>query len=87
MFIPSIVVHNQSWAQIKASKVLGLSLFRYGDKCLPPVLKADSEATVEIGTTKISLATCCKTGYLIPLVLHQARISKLAALGKTGSSK
>ena len=85
--IPLIYAHNQFWAHIKASNVLGCNLLRCGLTNLPLVLKADSEATVETWMAKISLAIACKVGYLLPFAFHQANMSKLGDLGKTGSPK
>ena len=42
------------------------------------VLKASSEATVETGTAKISLAIWDKIGYLCQFKFHQLKISKLS---------
>ena len=47
---------NQFCPQIKASTSFGVKEFRNGSSTRPPVLKADSEATVETGTAKTSHA-------------------------------
>ena len=49
-------VNNQFWVHIKASKVFEFNLLQCELKTQPPILKADSEAIVEIGTAKKSLA-------------------------------
>ena len=54
--LPCISLRNQFWVHIKASKVFEFNLLRCELKMRPPVLKADSEATVEIGIAKKSLA-------------------------------
>ena len=86
-FIPYISAHNQSWVHIIASKVFGWSLLLWGLINLPLVLNADSDATVDIGMAKISLAIVCKIGYLLEFAFHQANISKSLDLGNTDSSK
>ena len=48
--------NNQSLEQIIASTISGLSELRYWSRTLPPTLKADSDATVEIGMLKMSHA-------------------------------
>ncbi|CAL9003144.1 unnamed protein product, partial [Prunus brigantina] len=55
---------NQFWVQIKASTTAGLKELRNELIVLPPVLKVDSEATVETGIASTSLAMAAKTGYL-----------------------
>ena len=55
-----ISLHNQFWAHIIASIVLGWSLLRRGLNSLPLALKTNSEVTVVTGMTKISLAILCK---------------------------
>ncbi|RWR85047.1 histidine biosynthesis bifunctional protein hisIE, chloroplastic [Cinnamomum micranthum f. kanehirae] len=50
-------LRNQSCAQIRPPTVLGDRELRYESNTRPPVLKADSEATVETGIARISRAT------------------------------
>ena len=53
--------HNQFCPQIRASTIFGVRELRNGSSTRPPVLKADSEATVETGTAILferELDTC-----------------------------
>ena len=54
--LPCISVRNQFWLHIKASNVSSFNLLCCGVTTRPLVLMADSEATVEIGIAKKSLA-------------------------------
>lgn len=54
-----------------------------GVTCLPLVLEADLEATLDTSITKTSLVNFYNVGYLRPLVFHQAKILNSALLGKT----
>jgi hypothetical protein len=59
-----------------------LSLFRElltGLRVLPIVLKVDSEATVEIGTTKMPRVNRAKIGYLGAFSFHHERMSNCAS--------
>ena len=47
---------NQFYPQIRASTIFGVRELRNGSSTCPPILKVDSEATVEIETAKTSRA-------------------------------
>jgi len=51
------------------------------------MLNADSDATDEAGTTRISLAIRDRIGYSRELLLHQARTSKWPLRGMVGLAK
>jgi len=53
---------------------------------LPPALKDDSDATVMIGTTKISRAILNKIQYFKALNFHYAKASNLASMSSPLSS-
>ena len=55
--------------QIKASTVLIDKLHRCGSIILPPMLKTDSEGTVEVGTTSTSFARRDDIGYF-PIIYY-----------------
>ena len=48
--------YNQFYPQIRASTIFGVRELRNGSSTCPPILKVDSEATVEIETAKTSHA-------------------------------
>ena len=52
---------------------------RKGSSILPPVLKADSEATVEMGIANTSRANWENAGYFEELAFHQANISNVTS--------
>jgi hypothetical protein len=74
----SLDVRNQSCRQIRASAVSGVNRLRKLEITLRPLLKADSDATVEAGTAKASLAMLASIGYTPEFDFHQSRISKLS---------
>lgn len=47
---------SQSYAQIRASTIVGVKKVRKESRTRPHVLKADSEATVDTGTARKSRA-------------------------------
>ena len=55
------VDRNQFCVHIKTSTVLAPKELRNESRIRPPVLKADSEATVDTGIANTSLAICDKT--------------------------
>ena len=61
---------------MRASMLSSFKQFLTGESVLPPVLKAASEATVEIGTANMSLVNVARAGYLGALTFHHARMSK-----------
>ena len=58
----------------------GESELQNGSSMHPPVLKADSEATVKTGTTNTSLAILDSTRYLSELAFHHPKISNFTSL-------
>jgi hypothetical protein len=66
---------NQSLAQISRSTIVGVSELLKSSSVLPLALKADSDATVEIGTTKRSRAMRANIGNLVALSFQYLRIS------------
>jgi hypothetical protein len=69
-----------------------LSSFRddlTGLRILPEVLKVDSDATVEIGTVKMSLVSLAITGYVWLFSFHHVRMSKSSSklVSSSGSSR
>jgi len=53
----------------------------------PPVLNADSEATVVIGIAKTSRATLARTGNFDEFIFHHIKASKVLHGGSTSSAK
>ena len=49
---------SQFCEHIKASIVFGCNELQNGSRIRPPVLNADSEATIDTGIANTSLATC-----------------------------
>ena len=66
---------SQSRAQTRCWTISGESELRNGSSVYPPVLNADSEATVETGTASTSLANLDNTWYLFELAFHHPNIS------------
>jgi hypothetical protein len=59
----------------------GVKRLRKSDIVLLPVLKADSDATVEAGTAKTSRAIFESVGYSLELLFHQDSMSTVSNLG------
>jgi hypothetical protein len=68
----------QSCRQTSASAVFGVIRLRKSDSTLFPVLKEDSDATVEAGAAKISAAIRLNVGYSAEFVFHQDICHRLA---------
>ena len=66
----------QSFVQIRRSTIAGVSELLNSSSVLPPALKADSEATDEIGIAKRSRAMRDIIGNLVALSYQYLRISK-----------
>jgi hypothetical protein len=66
----------QFCVQIKASAVSGDNELLKQSNTRPPVLNADSEATVEIGMANTSRAIFVRIVYLDALTFYQPKISK-----------
>jgi len=62
------------------------SWLRWEVNILPPVLKADSEATIVIGIAKTSLAIAWKVRNFNPFIFHHDRISNSGVTDKLSSS-
>jgi hypothetical protein len=62
--------------QIKASTVNGDNELPNESNIRPPLLKADSDAIVEIGIVNTSWATFARIGYFGALTFHQSKILK-----------
>jgi len=58
---------------------------QYGSSTLPPVLKADSQATVESGIANISLAILARTGYRLEFSLHHIKTSNSPSPSKSAA--
>lgn len=86
-FKPSDSFRSQSCVHIKASRVSGFSELREELSSLPPVLKANSGAKVDIGVPRTSRAIIDKIGYLGVWTFHQFSMLKSELRGKIGSSK
>ena len=65
---------SQFCVQIKVSTVLGVKELLNGSRMHPPVLNADSEATVDTGMARTSLATSDKNSNLDLLIFHQCKM-------------
>jgi hypothetical protein len=74
--LPVTKARNQSWTHMRASMLSSLRELLTLLKVLPAVLKVLSDATVEIGTPKMSLANLATTGYLGHFNFHHDRMSK-----------
>ena len=85
--ICSVGHRNQSCAHMRASTILGVKQLRNGSSIRPPVLKADSEATVETGIANTSRAIRERTRYLDELTFHQFNISKKPTASSQSSFK
>ena len=66
---------SQSCEQIRASTSFGVKELLKLSRTRPPVLNADSEATVEMGTANTSLAIRERTGNLSLLSFHHRKTS------------
>ena len=64
----------QSCRQTRASTVSGVIQLRKSDSTIFPMLKADSDATVEAGAAKISAAIRLSVRYSAEFICHYARI-------------
>jgi hypothetical protein len=60
---------------MRASMLSSFKEFLAGDSVPPLVLNADSEATVDIGTARMSRVSRAKTGYLGAFSFHQDKMS------------
>jgi hypothetical protein len=60
---------------MRASMLSSFKEFLAGDSVLPLVLNADFEATVDIGTARMSRVSRAKTGYLGAFSFHQDKMS------------
>jgi hypothetical protein len=69
---------NQFCAHTNASTVIGANELRKGSNTRPPVINADSEATVVIGMTNTIRAIWASTGNLVEFTFHQFKISKFS---------
>ena len=77
----------QSCKHINASTTLGVKELLYASKIHPPILKADSDATMDIGTAKISRAMCERIGNLAVFSFHQSEMLKSSESSCKTSSK
>ena len=64
---------------MRASRLSSFRQLLAGLRVLPAVLKVDSEATVEIGTARISFVSLANIGYLGAFNLHHDSISKFSS--------
>jgi len=78
---------NQFCAHINASTVFGANELRKGSNTRPPVLNADSEATVVMGMANTIRAIWASTENLVEFTFHQFKISKFAFGFSTSSIK
>ena len=77
----------QSCKHIRASTVFGLSEFRFGVITFLLKLKADSEATLDTGTARISCAILASCGYLAADLLQKSKILTFTFNLFAGSAK
>lgn len=77
----------QSLAQIRRSTIVGVSELLKSSRTRPPVLKADSEATVEIGIAKRSRAMRDSIGNLLALPFQYLRMSNPSLSSSLSSEK
>ena len=90
---PFLLPLSEWWSQlllhIRASTIWRVRRLRCSLKTLPPMLKADSKATVVTGIAKISRVFILKAGKRVPAAFHQPRTSKysLSLWGSGSSSK
>lgn len=68
-WVPFLAKPTQSLVQVGACTISVSSRLRYGSITRLPVLKADSEATVDTCIAIISRATCERIGVLICIIL------------------
>jgi hypothetical protein len=73
--IPITEARNQSWPQTSSSILSSLKELLTGFSVLPLVLKVNSEATIEIGTTKISRVNQARIRNFGAFSFHHAIIS------------
>jgi len=78
---------NQSCKHINASTFFGVNRLLKSDIILLPILKADSDVTVDAGTAKTSRAIWERVGYSTELLFHQASMSKVSLQGIGGFVK
>ena len=71
---------NQSCKHINASTFFGVNRLLKSNIILLPILKADSDVTVDAGTTKTSRAIWERLGYSTELLFHQASMRKSGIL-------
>lgn len=71
-----VVCRIQFWVQINACTALGLNLLLYGSITRPPVEKADSDATVDMGMANTSRAIMESILNLLAFFFHQFNTSK-----------
>ena len=76
-------IGTMAWSQFcehtKFWTMRGDSELRNGSTMWPPMLNADSDATVETSTASTSLATLDNTWYQLQLSLHYSNISKFTS--------
>ena len=63
----------QSCKHTRASTVSAVIRLQKSDSTLDPVLNLDSDATIEAGTTNISLSIRLNVGYSAELICHHAK--------------
>jgi hypothetical protein len=73
--LPVTETYNQSWAHMRASMLSLFKEFLTADSVLPLVENLDSDATVDVGTVRMSRVSRDKTEYLGTLNFHHARMS------------
>ena len=76
----------QSCVHMRASAIFGLSELWKESSTQLPALKADSDATVYIGTARTSFAVKKSTLYFDLVVFHQYKISKPSSSSFSQSS-
>ncbi|KAF5951936.1 hypothetical protein HYC85_009880 [Camellia sinensis] len=70
-----MLLRSQFCVQTRTSTIFGASELRNGSSIRPPVLKADSEATVETGIANTSRAMSDNTLYFVALTFHYSKMS------------
>ena len=78
---------NHSWVHISDLIILGVKELRKTSGILPPVEKANSEAIVEFGITKTSIANLDRIGNLFALSFHHQSKLKFPSSFKISSLK
>ena len=81
----SLLNLSQSYVKINNSTILGVRELLNASSTRPPMIKQDSEGTVDMGTAKTSRAILDSRGNLSKLIFHHLKRSRSPSSYKIAS--